>query len=78
MSLLPLLPDLPDAACKGMDGEAWFSKDPEVRDWAIAVCRHCPERAPCYAWALKHRIDGGIWGGRAVYRRRRRRKKPAA
>jgi len=77
VSLLPLLPDLPDAACKGMDGEAWFSSDPEVRDWAAAVCRLYPECAACYAWAVEHRVEGGIWGGQSIWRRRHR-KKPAA
>jgi WhiB family transcriptional regulator, redox-sensing transcriptional regulator len=42
---------------------------------AVRICRRCPARAECLAWAVKHERDG-IWGGttegeRAAMRRRR-------
>ncbi len=62
------VPDLPGAACKGMDGEAWFpGRDDDGRK-ARAVCATCPARLPCLEYALATEQGQpfgleGIWGG---------------
>ena len=51
------------AACRGMDAEVFFpSTDQRVRA-ALAVCRRCPVRAPCLAYALGDPELVGIWAG---------------
>jgi WhiB family redox-sensing transcriptional regulator len=62
------LPDLPGAACAGSDPEAWFPEVGEPGSTARAICRSCPERDPCLAFALTHRIRFGIWGGQSMTR----------
>ena len=57
------LPDLPAAACAGEDGEAWFTPHRGLRQAAARICGSCPERQPCLAWAITHRIRYGTWGG---------------
>lgn len=37
---------------------------------ARAVCATCPERTPCLDYALRHRIDFGMWGGKTPRERR--------
>ncbi|GAA1095524.1 WhiB family transcriptional regulator [Nocardiopsis metallicus] len=50
-------PDLPP--------EAWFPAQGlgEVARQARKVCRSCPVRDICLAWALEAQIADGIWGG---------------
>src|SRR3954470_3067988 len=56
------LPDLPLAACKGKDGDRFFSS--VYLDQAIAksLCWSCPEQQACLDWALTH-DEWGVWGG---------------
>jgi WhiB family redox-sensing transcriptional regulator len=58
------------AACRGMDGSLFFSPDGEnglprrAREArARAVCRQCPVRKECAAFALSTRQQYGTWGG---------------
>ena len=37
---------------------------------ALAVCRSCPVREPCLAYALEHH-EVGVWGGTTGRERRR-------
>lgn len=30
---------------------------------AVVICRQCPVRDACTDYAIRNRIDGGIWGG---------------
>jgi WhiB family redox-sensing transcriptional regulator len=55
------------AACAKSDApvEVWF---PTVGGRhavaaARAICAECDRREPCLEYALRHRIDEGIWGG---------------
>jgi len=63
------------AACRDADPELFFpisTYGPALRqvDQAIAVCRTCPVRRQCLAWALEHGYNQGIWGGMAEDERR--------
>ncbi|WP_225448461.1 WhiB family transcriptional regulator [Streptacidiphilus sp. P02-A3a] len=58
------------AACRGMDSEVFFSPSGERgsrrrRREAAArqVCRACPVRTPCAAFALATSEPHGLWGG---------------
>ena len=32
-------------------------------DQAKRICRACPVRTPCLAWALANSVSSGVWGG---------------
>jgi len=55
------------AACgDNLVPDAWFplpNRGNAAR--ALEVCKRCPVVAPCLAYALKHRIAEGVWGGMA-------------
>ena len=61
----------PDAACRGLDPELFFSSDEianrqERQDReaeAKAVCARCPVRTECLAYAIDAGERYGIWGG---------------
>lgn len=87
----PLTPPASDvswqdrAACAGTTMLLFFGPDEETRaaqeareTEAKAVCAACPVRAECLAYALRHSVRYGIWGGlnereRLLKRRRARR-----
>ncbi len=60
-----------DAACRGEDSALFFAPNyfekREEKDGreakAKAICRRCPVREPCLAYALRIREPHGIWGG---------------
>jgi transcription factor WhiB len=61
---VPEMPELPRASCAGTpEPDAWFSADPDMLSIALRICRRCPERAACLAFAERHGITTGIWGG---------------
>ncbi|HMK62981.1 MAG TPA: WhiB family transcriptional regulator [Acidimicrobiales bacterium] len=63
------------ALCAGHpDRGAWFSEDTAVTKRAQAVCRACPVREDCLAFAVGTGQRDGIWGGMTPYQRRRLRK----
>jgi WhiB family transcriptional regulator, redox-sensing transcriptional regulator len=66
-----------DAACRDYDTELFFpvgTSGPALRqaERAKAICRRCPVRAACLAWALGHPLEAefGIWGGQDEDERR--------
>lgn len=72
------------AACTGHDPELFFpigNSGPAAAQTEAArqVCRGCPVRLTCLEWALRERVDDGVWGGlsdeerRSLRRQRRRR-----
>lgn len=55
------------AACRYQWPDLFFGDDDPISgavadDAAKAVCRHCPVRADCLAWALASG-EAGVWGG---------------
>jgi WhiB family transcriptional regulator, redox-sensing transcriptional regulator len=57
-----------DAACLGVDPDLFFpigTAGPALDqiDEAKRICRACPVRERCLAWALERGAATGIWGG---------------
>lgn len=76
------------AACRELDGELFFPVGNTAAglaqaEAAKAVCRDCPARLDCLAWALETGQDAGVWGGfsederRSLKRRAARTRIPA-
>lgn len=59
------------AACAGLPTSYFFSDDPDDVKLALAVCRPCPVRDDCAAYALAIPILDGVWGGMTEADRRR-------
>src|SRR5438270_4777966 len=67
------------AACRGLDVDAFFPDDDAGTAEAKAVCARCPVRTACLEFALAARQDDGVWGGlTAAERKRLRRRRRAA
>lgn len=78
------------AACAGATMLLFFGPDGETQAEQVAreteakaVCASCPVRADCLAYALRHSVRYGIWGGlnrreRSLERRRGGRRASAA
>ncbi|MEU2156800.1 WhiB family transcriptional regulator [Streptomyces sp. NPDC019396] len=77
-----------DAACLDEDPDLFFpigNSGPALfqAEEAKTVCRACPVREECLAWAMEYGQDSGVWGGltederRALKRRMARRKSRA-
>lgn len=70
--LLELDPDTPSwdgAACRDHDPELFFHDDytgtaaqADTAE-AKAICRRCPIRQQCLAWAIQHKEPWGVFGG---------------
>jgi WhiB family redox-sensing transcriptional regulator len=69
-------PDWRDSAsCVHQDPDLFFPEGtagPALRqaDQAKLVCQPCPARTPCLAFALRHGLAFGIWGGTTGEERR--------
>jgi WhiB family redox-sensing transcriptional regulator len=64
-----------DAACRDADPDLFFpvgTTGPALRriDEAKQICRACPARTQCLAWALDHGVTDGVWGGTTADERR--------
>jgi WhiB family redox-sensing transcriptional regulator len=70
------------AACTDLPTDQFFVSEGESPAEAIAVCEQCSVSSDCLAYALKHRITDGVWGGTTAQERKRilrsRPKQPAA
>lgn len=76
------------AACRDADPDLFFpvgTAGPVLRqiEEAKRICRVCPARARCLAWALDHGVDSGVWGGiteneRRAIRRPAEKNRPSA
>lgn len=58
------------AACKGVDPNLFYPDRGEDVSVALELCTHCPVRAECQAWGLRHE-NHGIWGGLSNRKRRK-------
>ncbi|MFE5369207.1 WhiB family transcriptional regulator [Streptomyces mirabilis] len=63
------------AACAGEDPETFW--DDTLLGLARSICRGCPVREQCLAWALDHGESEGVWGGLSAKERRGLRGRPA-
>ena len=59
-----------DAVCIGMNTNEWiFPADAkglnakQMYGKALPICRQCPVRPQCLAFAIEYRCDSGVWGG---------------
>lgn len=65
-----------DAACRGTPNpDGWFPEsgygiDPDVQ----ATCDACPVRFDCLDYAVRWKIDYGVWGGLTIAARKRLRR----
>jgi WhiB family redox-sensing transcriptional regulator len=59
------------AACAGLDADAWYPEKGSRADMAKRVCYRCPVQDDYLTWALDHDEKGGIWGGLAYNERLR-------
>jgi WhiB family transcriptional regulator, redox-sensing transcriptional regulator len=76
------------AACRDADPDLFFpvgtarSALRQIEE-AKRICRVCPARTQCLAWALDHEVDSGVWGGttedeRSTIRRPVQKNRPSA
>ena len=58
---------LDQASCRadGIDPDEWFpiSGDPKHSIAAVRICKTCPVRAECLAYAMRVKPTAGIWAG---------------
>ena len=59
------------ALCRKVDGDMFFGSGSAVEHEAKDVCKSCPVRWECLAYALRHRVEHGVWGGLTDRERRR-------
>ncbi len=67
------------ASCRDVDPAVFFSPQNERgparslrEERAMAICRNCPVREPCAAFAAATKEAYGVWGGQTESRRRPR------
>lgn len=65
-------------ACRGAPTDLFFPEQPGEAEPALQVCRRCPVRAECAAYALAIPGLEGIWGGLTEADRRRHRRRSVA
>lgn len=58
-----------NSACNGGDPDRLFVRGAE-QNLAKRICRHCPVRTECLAYALDHEMEYGVWGGMTERERR--------
>jgi WhiB family redox-sensing transcriptional regulator len=59
------------ARCRELPPDEFFPSDGVGVDKARLICRECPVQAACLEYALRNRIDHGVWGGASERERRR-------
>lgn len=57
--------------CRDRDPSFFFPSDGVGVDRARRVCAQCPSKEPCLEYALRYRIEHGVWGGASERERRR-------
>jgi WhiB family redox-sensing transcriptional regulator len=63
--------------CAATDPDLWFAVGAVEHREAKSICRRCPVRSQCLAYAMEAPVDHGIWGGMTERERRRYRRKAA-
>lgn len=57
--------------CRETSPSTFFPSDGVGVDVARQICAGCPVKAHCLEYALRNRIDHGVWGGTSERERRR-------
>ncbi|MGI9605581.1 MAG: WhiB family transcriptional regulator [Acidimicrobiales bacterium] len=57
--------------CANQPPETFFPSDGVGVEVAKRICAKCPVQERCLEYALKNRIDHGVWGGCSERQRRR-------
>ena len=57
--------------CRNEPPSRFFPSDGVGVDAARQLCATCPVKSPCLEYALRNRIDHGVWGGTSERERRR-------
>lgn len=57
--------------CREFPPAVFFPSDGLGVQEAQRICADCPVSDACLEYALAHRIDHGVWGGRSERERRR-------
>ena len=60
-----------DGLCREIHPSVFFPSDGVGVEVARRICLDCPVKAPCLEYALRSRIDHGVWGGASERERRR-------
>ena len=59
------------AACADLPCDMFFPSDGSGVIKAQRICARCPVTVPCLEYALKYKVDHGVWGGCSERKRRR-------
>jgi WhiB family redox-sensing transcriptional regulator len=59
------------AKCRGSNPGEFFPSDGVGVEFAQRICGNCSVRMECLEYALKFRIEHGVWGGASERERRR-------
>ena len=57
--------------CRERPPALFFPSDGVGVEVARRICADCPVKSPCLEYALRNRIDHGVWGGTSERERRR-------
>jgi WhiB family redox-sensing transcriptional regulator len=57
--------------CRDHPPSTFFPSDGVGVELARRICATCPVQAPCLEYALRNRVDHGVWGGTSERERRR-------
>ena len=57
--------------CAEKPPSVFFPSDGVGVDFARKICAECPVQAPCLEYAIRNRVDHGVWGGCSERERRR-------
>lgn len=57
--------------CRNEPPSLFFPSDGVGVEVAKRLCATCPVRVPCLEYALRNKIDHGVWGGASERERRR-------
>jgi WhiB family redox-sensing transcriptional regulator len=59
------------ALCRTVEADMFFAPGATQEYRAKVVCKTCPVRWECLAYALRYRVEHGVWGGMTDRERRR-------
>ena len=60
-----------EGLCADKHPSTFFPSDGVGVEKARKICNECPMQQPCLEYALRNRIDHGVWGGTSERQRRR-------